>query len=503
MLEKHSVHPPVHFPIVINKAKHLGREYTQRTRSFLYAALGATVAQICGLSRIRFYENGIVSFNFPVSAQVVGARATRTTHPQVINGFAKLISLIAEKPFVVENPFIWKTKTEVVKGIADAGCAETIKFATSCTHTWDRTKLKTHCGLCSQCIDRRFSILASNLEEHDPAESYGVDLLVGDLPEQHSSEPRTMLAAYVETANDIADFSALEYFGRFGEAARVLKHLDGSADSTALKLFELHQRHAQYVTKVVDDAIVKNRRAIRKHQLPESCLLRMVCDSSASARMPTAIPDPVSLIEPEIGAEIEGDFLFRPINQSKKKTTWLVRFRGGRKFILLPSKGAAYIHILLSRPEKKIRALDLMLEVARHPRKYALGDSGDVLDRQAFSAYKAALEELKEELAETERLEDQGMSGMRPAHRIREDIDMVAKEVARAKGLGGRVRKAGDDKERVRKAVSGAIGRVLKDEIVPEDSAFAKHLSSPRLIRGKTPCYNPYEEDIEWSTEQI
>src|ERR1043166_7267841 len=90
---------PLHFPVKINKAKHLGREYTQRTRSFLYASLGATFATMIGLNRLRFYENGIVSLNLPPSPQVIGARATRTTHPQVLNGFSRLFSFLAGKTF--------------------------------------------------------------------------------------------------------------------------------------------------------------------------------------------------------------------------------------------------------------------------------------------------------------------------------------------------------------------------------------------------------------------
>ena len=37
-----------------------------------------------GLNRVHFYENGIISLNLPVCAQVVGGRATRTTHPRVM-----------------------------------------------------------------------------------------------------------------------------------------------------------------------------------------------------------------------------------------------------------------------------------------------------------------------------------------------------------------------------------------------------------------------------------
>jgi hypothetical protein len=82
-----SLRPPVLLPVSINKDSRLTCETTQRTRSFLFAALGATVALMLGLDRVHFYENGVVSFNLPPSAQVVGARATRTTHPRVLSGF--------------------------------------------------------------------------------------------------------------------------------------------------------------------------------------------------------------------------------------------------------------------------------------------------------------------------------------------------------------------------------------------------------------------------------
>ena len=113
---------PFHVPVWVQKGKALDREYTQRTRSFLYVALAAVVARAFRLQRIRFYENGVVSMNFPISEQVVGGRATRTTHPQVLNGYAALLTLLTEAPFEVENPFLWKTKGEVVDIIGDHGC---------------------------------------------------------------------------------------------------------------------------------------------------------------------------------------------------------------------------------------------------------------------------------------------------------------------------------------------------------------------------------------------
>ena len=90
-------------------------------RSFLYVSIGATVAQMLGQRNVRFYENGVVSLNLPVSAQVVGSRATRTTHPRVLEDFGKLIGLVAGSTFTVENPFKWQTKGEVIEKNCEGG----------------------------------------------------------------------------------------------------------------------------------------------------------------------------------------------------------------------------------------------------------------------------------------------------------------------------------------------------------------------------------------------
>jgi hypothetical protein len=67
-------------------------ESSQRSRSFFFVALGAVVARIIGTNRIRLYENGIVSGNLPIAENVIGARATRSTHPSVIAGVNQLLA---------------------------------------------------------------------------------------------------------------------------------------------------------------------------------------------------------------------------------------------------------------------------------------------------------------------------------------------------------------------------------------------------------------------------
>lgn len=70
---------PLYVPFDVNKGKALGREFTQRSRSFLFASVSAVVARQFGLNRVRFFENGVTSLNLPISPQMIGGRAGRRT----------------------------------------------------------------------------------------------------------------------------------------------------------------------------------------------------------------------------------------------------------------------------------------------------------------------------------------------------------------------------------------------------------------------------------------
>lgn len=274
----------VHVPVHIGKDATLSREYTQRSRSFLYVALAAVVGRLFGIRCISFYENGVVSFNLPICAQVLGGRTTRTTHPQVLNGFAKLLKAVSEDDFTVENPFLWKTKADVLKVIRATGCEELIRHSVSCSRILDITKLHTHCGKCSQCIDRRFAVLAAGLDAHDPEEMYKVDLLTGTRP---MGEIRTMLEAYVRSATEISQMNEREFFGRHGEVTRLLDHIEGTPDENAKRTYDLLQRHAGDVTSVLDTALARHAREIREGSLPPSCLLLMALAKKYQYRRPS------------------------------------------------------------------------------------------------------------------------------------------------------------------------------------------------------------------------
>lgn len=83
----------IHVPVWINKRQALGKEPTQRTRSFLFAALGTVVAHSIKAGGVRFFENGVVSLNLPVADEVLRSRASRTTHPKTLHLLQSLCSI--------------------------------------------------------------------------------------------------------------------------------------------------------------------------------------------------------------------------------------------------------------------------------------------------------------------------------------------------------------------------------------------------------------------------
>jgi hypothetical protein len=339
-------------------------------------------------------------------------------------------------------------------------------------------------------------VLAADAQQHDPEEAYRVDLLVG---EREEGEPKAMIAAYVETANELADMTALDFFGRYGETARVLKHLNSSPDTTALQIYELHLRHAKYITKVVDDAIAKNRRAIRKRQLPPNCLLRLVCDSSGVQAGPEGS-------DPEPVFELADNYI------CIKGQCWAIRYDGNEEKIYTPDIGFYHLQILLENPGAIFSASELDVMVRRitknelcvsvsageTPTKKGVSvlgesDAGSVLDEQAVRAYRTRLNEIEEELGNARANNDLGKIDT-----LVSEKGWIESELADARGLGGQIRKLGDDRNKVRNRVGNAIRRALK-KIKQYDKPLSDHLQNPILNLGHTLSYVP-RDGLTWSS---
>jgi 7-cyano-7-deazaguanine synthase in queuosine biosynthesis len=272
---------PWHVALEVNKGKSLGRDFNQRTRSFLFAALAAVVAQTFNLSHIRFYENGITSLHLPISPQLLDGRASRTTHPTVLQGFQQVFSLLFDCSFVVDNPYIWKTKAEVLKEIKTAGYGRLCALTSSCTHTLTQTTMYTHCGRCSQCVDRRLSVLAAGFDElEDPPDKYESDVLTGP----REGKEYILIERYLGSALQVQKIQTVnEFVTQFGEVSRVLRHLNAAPELVAEKIFKLYSRYANQVCTALAKEVERESREIVLQKYPSNCLLSMACGRTTKA----------------------------------------------------------------------------------------------------------------------------------------------------------------------------------------------------------------------------
>lgn len=268
--------PMVRIPVWVNKEKKLGREHTQRTRSFLFAALGTIVAESLDAGGVRFFENGIVSVNLAVSDEVLRARASRTTNPYALLLLEKLCRLVVGRDFVVDNPYALLTKKEVVLKLKELGKEDFVPYTCSCAHTgMFHSSTQWHCGGCSQCIDRRFAVIAAGLESMDPEHDYLTDVFTGPRKENYE---QNMAVNYVKHGLDLDQMGENEMVAQFSTQFSRAVRGQPRPSEFAEKLVAMHKRHGETVRVVLQKQLQKhvNRFVDTSNALPESSMLSLV-----------------------------------------------------------------------------------------------------------------------------------------------------------------------------------------------------------------------------------
>ena len=262
----------VHVPVWINKSESFGREPTQRTRSFLYSALGTLVAQSVQANGVRFYENGIVSLNLPIAQEAIRARASRTTHPLALHLLGSLCAAVTERQFAVDNPFLFKTKAEVVATLAAYETSYLIADSCSCSHSMFQSKTQRHCGRCSQCIDRRFATTAAGLASYDSEKDYVTDVFVGT---RQNALERAIAVDYTRHGIELHQRSEHELAALFNaELSRAVRY-QATRGAAAQEIIAMHKRHGELVTQVLVQKVAENAESLVSGRLDPTSLLAL------------------------------------------------------------------------------------------------------------------------------------------------------------------------------------------------------------------------------------
>ena len=179
-----------------------------------------------------------------------------------------------------------------------------------------------------------------------------------------------------------------------------------------------------------------------------------------------------------------GECIFR-----REGDYWLVAF-DGLAVRLRDAKGLRYLARLLVDPGRELHVLDLVasengssesqLPVADDVVVISSMDAGVLLDSQAKAAYRRRLAEIEDDIEEARLLADSERAAQGQAERA-----FLARELARAVGLGGRDRRAGSSAERARASVTRAVRHAMT-RITQQHPALGDHLS--HAIRTGTYC---------------
>lgn len=341
--------PIMHIPVWVNKSG-FHRESTQRTRTFLFSALGVAVASVLKAKGVRFYENGVISLNWPLADEALRSRASRSTHPKSLLRLQELYRLVTDDTgFAVDNPYVFKTKTEVVSLINERCASDLIEHSCSCVHTMFQPKTQWHCGRCGQCIDRRIAILAAGLEAFDSEDDYVSDVFTGPRPvNPERPYDHNIAVNYARFVNDLNGMSeqdlAIGYNPELTRAASCFPDVGG----TAMKLIDMHKRHAQAACQVLGSQLKLHSGRFLDGSLDQTSLLAMIGRSEhvGSAQQRVA--------EVPKQAARNGNVIRRVGDY------WMIVY-DGKETLIRDCKGMRYLAFLVENPDKPFLALHLVM----------------------------------------------------------------------------------------------------------------------------------------------
>lgn len=176
------------------------REETQRTRSFMYLSVAALAARRSGHNElVLIAENGQMAIHLPLSVARVGAFSTHTAHPEFVAQAASFFSRILDSELKVSNPYLYKTKAEVVATISVTD-RTALGQSVSC---WRGARVPSfnHCGDCVPCLVRRIAFESNSIVLPE----YKNDLFAQDVPNlPENNEGKRNLVELTEFAHAFA-----------------------------------------------------------------------------------------------------------------------------------------------------------------------------------------------------------------------------------------------------------------------------------------------------------
>lgn len=150
-------------PIRFSESNLHQKNKISRARGVVFTLLGAACAYLMGQQVLYLYENGIGAINLPYRKSVVGLEHSRSVHPLTLLKVSDTISELLGEKFRVQNPFLFWTKAEMCKTLAEDRRNDLVPLTMSCDSPHRQQPIQ--CGYCSSCILRKQALAASQIKD--------------------------------------------------------------------------------------------------------------------------------------------------------------------------------------------------------------------------------------------------------------------------------------------------------------------------------------------------
>jgi 7-cyano-7-deazaguanine synthase in queuosine biosynthesis len=155
----------IQVPLKVITASKKPKNRTQRTRGFVFLLLGAVCALLEGQDTLMVYENGIGALNLAYRNSEVGVDHSRAVHPLALIKMSDLVSQLLERPFRLQNPFLFWTKAEMCALLREKEAEELVYRTSSCDSRQRKPNQPPQCGRCSSCLLRRQALAAAGIPD--------------------------------------------------------------------------------------------------------------------------------------------------------------------------------------------------------------------------------------------------------------------------------------------------------------------------------------------------
>jgi hypothetical protein len=219
-----------------------------RSRGIVFTLLGAACAYLMGQRVLCVYENGIGAINLPYRASAVGLDHSRSVHPLTLLMVSDVVSELLGEEFRVKNPFLFWTKAQMCKALAEDRRNDLVPLTMSCDSPHRQQPVQ--CGYCSSCLLRRQALATNDLKDRT---RYVV--LHGNRPPKKPSLHFDHMLVQVKTLRNLldADEMDLQWEALTREFPVLDDIVDRSAEVENLRPIDMRNRLIQLYRSYVSE----------------------------------------------------------------------------------------------------------------------------------------------------------------------------------------------------------------------------------------------------------